>query len=111
MVKEAWHLRKELSIGTIISLLSLTALGLGGYFDIRAQTKSNQESVSELEDVPERVIRIEEQLSQLRAQQTDLKEDMADSASESRQADQMQLDALTQIQLAIARLEERLNGT
>lgn len=109
MEQQPWHLKKELSIGTIVSLIILGTGALAGYLDTKALAQSNHDSIEDLGQIPERIIRLEEQLAQLRVQQSELKKDVSESSAESRAADIMTLEALQQIQVAIARLEEKIN--
>lgn len=106
--QNSWHLRKELSIGTIVSLVILGVGSIGAYYTAMAQIEKNAESVEELSDVPAKVIRIEEQLLQLREQQVELKRDLANSSAESRESDSMTLEALNQILIQMAKLEQKL---
>lgn len=42
--KEAWHLRKELSIGTIISLLALGGGSIFAFSELKAQVRQKAEA-------------------------------------------------------------------
>ena len=104
-----WHLRKEVSMGTIISLVVLGLGATAGYVDTKAVAQENKKTLKSIEDLPARIIRMEEQLAQLREQQVELKRDLTNSSMDSRTAELAQLKALQEIQVAIAKLQTELN--
>ncbi len=71
--QEHWHLRKELSIGTIISLALLTGSGFAAYASL-AQSVDNLETEPKVE--LEQVARIEERQKELKEDVEDIKRDV-----------------------------------
>jgi predicted RNase H-like nuclease (RuvC/YqgF family) len=105
-----WHLRKEVSIGTLITLIVLGVGALAGYFDTKALAQNNSDKLENVEGLSERITRIETQLTTLREQQIELKSEVASSSVESREAELAQLRVLQEITNAIARLETQLEN-
>ena len=71
--EEHWHLRKELSIGTIISLMLLTGSGFTAYGSL-------SEKITHIEDAPKvsvsQVARIEERQKTLQEDVDEIKQDV-----------------------------------
>ena len=109
-MNEHWHLRKELSIGTIISLTVLGVGALAGYLDTKALAQGNSEKLEQVQELPARIARIEEQMSTLREQQVELKRDLANSSNQNRESQLEQLAMLNAIQIALARLQAQLEN-
>ena len=75
--KESWHLRKELSIGTILSLGSLIFFGLVGYANLNSSVEAMEKKVNEPHPVSgEQVARIEERQKELKEDVDEIKEDV-----------------------------------
>ena len=102
-----WHLRKELSIGTIVSLFILGTGSLAAYFDAKGQIAQNAKN---LEGVPDRITRLEERLMSLQEQQAQVRSEIARAAQENRQADVETQAALQAIAVAIARIQADLDN-
>jgi len=105
-MSEPWHLRKELSIGTIVSLVVLGFGSIGAYYTAMAQIEQN---AKQLQGVPDRITRLEERLAQLQNQQSQLRADLAAAAAENRESNADTTQALQAILVAIARIEAQLD--
>ena len=107
---EPWHLRKEVSIGTLVTLVVLSLGSIGAYYDARGQIGNNTEAVEELQPLPEQVVRMQEQLLMVREQQIELKEALTAASAESREADLMTLATLQEVLIQLARLEQAVEA-
>lgn len=96
--ESTWRFEKRISLPLLIMILSGIIAGAFAFWQVRAQAAENAEKIEKLEEVPAEIASIRQEIKQLRETQAEMKEN-----------DEMQLDVMLQIQLAIARLEERLN--
>lgn len=107
---KTWQFERKVSLPVMITILGMLLAGAAAFWKVQAQATENATSIEKLETVPADIIRIQEQLAQLRTQQAEIKDDLSNSSSESREADAMQLQALQNVLIAITRLEEKLNN-
>ncbi len=95
-----------MSMASLISLAVLLASGAVGYGNLRYMATAN---AADLKDLPESVARLEVRMTALTVDQEKLQEKIDDAASESRQADAQTLAALSDIAVAIGRIQQQLD--
>ena len=100
-----WRIRKEVSIGTIVTIGIVVVAGIGGYIDLRALAQGN---AKQIDGQPERLARLEERIAALQREQHALSQEVQEAAEESREADEMTINTLNAIAIAIARLEQQI---
>lgn len=98
---------KWITVG--IAVGSALLAGSGSYFTAMAQVKKNSDELVKLEELPTEVALVKQELRTLKRQQTELKAQVERAADESRQADNMTLTALADIQRSIALLQQKLD--
>lgn len=108
--EKTWQFERKVSLPIMATILVMILSGAAAFYKVEAQTSKNADAIERLEPVPEDIARIQVQLDQLRSQQAELRSAVSASSAESRSADSMQLQALQEVLLAIARLEERLES-
>lgn len=104
--KESWHLRKELSVGTILSLGSLIFFGAIGYGNLSNSVEAMEKKVNEPHPVSAaQVARIEERQASQGDNIEELKDDVREIKNETKRLPAIE-QALIDIKEQLQRVSE-----